>query len=381
MLSHVLQHKPLLKRVPTIVDRTNGIQLWDADNLYPQRAEEARDRSYTAKIATDRLAGFVVGGGFQDPLLSTLILNSDGMTGNDMLDLISQDDAIYNSYGLHFNYDLNYRISSIKVVEAKFCRFGLPDRWGKAFDIKVNNNWERDPYKNMNYGWEIFDYPIFNPDPLVVKQQMAEYGGILNYPGQVLFFTPKPFVYPLCTFDAVFDHAQIQAELGVFDISAIQNGFTATTIFKYPGTFEDDDEKHDFEKKLREHKGPTGANSTLVIENPTGEDTKLVESLNLANVDKLHEVTNKNSSRALRVNYSMPMEILGETPESGMFNKENIQQAYEYYNTITQVRRDRISRQMKKIFTYWKDPALMNANFNIIAKTYGTVGQPSNNPG
>jgi hypothetical protein len=380
MLSHVLQHKPLLKRVPTIVDRTNGIQLWDSDNLYPQRAEETRDRSYTAKIATDRLAGFVMGGGFEDPLLSSLVLNRDGQTGNDVLDLITQDDSIYNAYGLLINYNLNYRISEIKVVEAKFCRFGLPDRWSKVYDIKVNNNWERDPYKNMNYGWEIFEYPIFNPDPNVVKQQMMQAGGIMNYKGQVLFFTPKPNVYPLCTFDAVFDHAQIQSELGVFDISAIQNGFTATTLFKYPGTFEDEDEKHDFTRKLNDFKGPKGAATTMVIENPTGQDYKLTESLNIPSVDKLHEVTNKNASKALRVNYSMPMEILGETPESGMFNKQSIQEAYEFYNTITEPRRDRIARQMKKIFAYWKDQNLALVNTNIKPKAYGT-GQPISNAG
>jgi hypothetical protein len=371
-------NQPFRERIPIFIDRTQGIQAWDSDNLYPQRADQVRKNSRTTKIAVKRLAGFLAGQGFADPALASLIVNSRGETLNDILDQISQDAAQFeDSYALHFKYNLNYQIAEISVVSLLHTRFGLPDEDGIHFDIKVNNNWERNPQKNLHQYWNIYEYPVFNPDPEVVKQQI-EYYGVDDYPGQVLFFTVKPGVYPEATFDAVFDQAQTQAELGIFDLNAVQQGFTATTIFKYPGTFEDEADEREFTKGLAPNKGSAGANSIIVVEDPNGVHRgqgTLVESLQLPNVDRIHENTEKTVKHAIRENFSMPAEILGMMPESGMFNKEQMNDAFIYYNDVVQTSRDRISRQFKKIMQYWKQP--MQSDCIIKPKVYGTTSNNS----
>jgi hypothetical protein len=366
-------NQPFRERIPTFIDRTQGIQAWDSDNLYPQRADQVRKNSRTTKIAVKRLAGFLAGRGFADPALASLIVNSKGETLNDLLDQITFDAAQFeDSYVLHFKYNLNYKLAEISAVPILHSRFGLPDDDGLHFDVKINNNWERNPHKNMHQSWNIYEYPIFNPEPEVVKQQI-DYYGVDDYPGQILFFTTKPGVYPESTFDAVFDQAQTQAELGIFDLNAVQQGFTGTTLFKYPGTFEDEEDEREFVRGMQPNKGSQGANSIVVVENPNGnfKQGDLIENLQMPNVDRIHENTEKTTKHAIRENFSMPAEILGMMPESGMFNKENIMESYTYFNDITQQNRDRISRSFKKILQFWNKPIVSECEIN--PKTYGTT--------
>src|SRR6478752_3504784 len=128
-----------LQRVPTAIDYSRDIQTWGTDNLYPQTAEFVRDRSFTTKTAVKRYAGFIAGQGFLDPRLAQLVVNRRKQTMNEILfSGISKDFGMYESFGLHFNFNLNYKISEINIVKVKFCRFSLGDRFGNVDEIKVN---------------------------------------------------------------------------------------------------------------------------------------------------------------------------------------------------------------------------------------------------
>lgn len=367
-----IRKEPYIKRIPTVVDRTYGVQNYDLDNLYPQRADEIRNESFTLKSAIDRITDFIKGQGFEDPLLANLVFNSEGHTGNELLDMIAQDKAPFVGIALHFKYNLNYRIAEITPLNWQFCRLGLPDDRGNVWDIKYNTNWERDPYKHLTNIIQVESYPIFNPDPNVVREEMEEHGWEC-YPGQILYWTPKPGVYPKARFDAVMDNAQTQAEIGVFQISALQNGFTASKIFKYPGTFENDKERQDIKDKLNPHKGSRGANSLIVVETPDGQEKQsLVEDIQLTNTDKMYEFTSKDARNAIRESMGMPAELLGQLPESGMFNQQQMQDSYTYANTMTQGDRDQLERIFKKIMLYWKDSVVFTS-FKIKTLVYGAT--------
>lgn len=377
--SFVVSTEPFLERVPVIVDSSIEIQAYGLDNLYPQRAEYAVERSFTTKTATNRFADFLFGKGFSDPTLADLIVNRDGQTMNDLLRFVTKDYSVYHAYALHFNYNLQYRIKEINLLKFKFARFGIPTRTGRTYDVKICNNWEDNPYKGINRKHEsIFTFPIFDPRPNIVKEQILEHGGINRFPGQILMATPEMFIYPAATFDTVWDYAQVQRELGVFDISKLQNGLTATMIFKYPGEFDEENPRDEFENDLRKHQGGLGANSVMVIEAPDGaSENKLIEPIQLQNMDKLHTDLYRTARNSIRETYSQPAEIHGTLPEAGMFNTQQIMEAYTYYNAITQTDRDSIVRQIKKVMAFWWQPNLFNVE--ILPKTYG-IGQPLNNP-
>lgn len=363
------KYEPLLIRVPTWIDRRYEIQGWDKDNLYPQRAEEARNRSYTLKSACARYAEFLNGEGFNDPRLANLIVNRKGETANDMLDRIAEYASWSNGIFIHVGYNLNYKISSLRAVTPKYPRFGLPDEDGNFSIIRYCTNWERDPYKEVTNIMEICDYPVFNPDPNVVKDQIEAAGGILNYKGQIFYWTPEEGQYPKSTFDSVFDQAQTQTEIGIFDLAMEQNGFKAGHAIFYPGKFQSKQEELEFKDGVNSFTGQ-GAGGALIIENPDGQlkASEMITTLQMQNTDSLHVNVDKRVRDAIRVNFGMPPEIIGEMPESGMFNKQQIEDAYVYYNSITRNMRNIISRQMKKIFSNWYQP--VTDDYSIIPQKY-----------
>lgn len=359
--------KPYLKRVPIITDVTDNILRFDLDNLYPQRAVEIMRRSYTLKAVIERVADFLNGEGFTDPMLANIRVNEYGLTGQDMNDLlvdISFQYAIWNSVALHIGYDLNYRISSITMIPFEFCRYGMPDHDGRINQIAYSTNWERDGRKNRDSGnRNIVFYNRFDPDPYTVSEQIKMAGGIENYKGQILYLTPDVDQYPLASFDPVIDHAQVQAEMGLFKVGNVQNSFLSTLAIVYSGEFESEEEKQEFRKLIENKSGSRNAGSRIGIQDKSGTKraSDIFQSLTPQNIDRLYEYTEKSVMDAIMENEAMPKELLGVRPETGMFNQENMEQAYTYFNAITRNRRSSISRIVKTIMSYWATPIQTDA--------------------
>lgn len=367
----IVRYNPDVKRLRTFIDRSDGIQFYTRNNLYPQIAEAVRDRSYTTKSACDRLAKFLRGDGFEDESLAGLVVNSKGHTMTDTLKALTIDAASFsNSFVIHLGVNMLGEYNNISVWPLSYWRFGLPDSEGDVHDYKYNSNWEQDPYKEISNHKRILTYPKFNPNKEVILEQMEQWGG--NYPGQVLYVTALEDQYPLATFDAVLDQAQTQEEIGIFRLASIQNGLNAGAIFSYPGKFEDDTKARQFKESLNEYKGGKGANSVIVIEDESGQRkaSDLITPLTITNADRIHEFISRDDKEAIMEAFAMPKEILGVLPESGMFNQENIIEAYTYYNSITRDYRKEISQALKKIFNNWYQP-LSNDNFNIKELQYG----------
>lgn len=376
----VIRFDPDIKRLRTFIDRTDGIQWYTRNNLYPQIVEAIRDRSYTIKSACDRLTKFLRGEGFEDPALADFIVNSKGNNLNDILKALTIDAATYSGgFVVHLGVNLLGQYNNISVWPLAYWRLGLPDDNGDVHDLKYNSNWEMDPYKEVNTAKKIFTYPKFNPDPEVIKEQIEEWG--MGYPGQVFYVSPLEDQYPLATFDSVLDQGQTQEEIGIFRLASIQNGMNAGSIFSYPGKFESKQKEEQFKEYLNEYKGGKGANSIIVIEDESGQRKAqdLITPLTIQNADKIHEFISKDDKNAIMEAFAMPKGILGVLPEAGMFNQQQLEEEYIYYNTITRDYRSDISNAFKKIFSNWHTP--VQSDFKIkelsyIEKTAATGATP-----
>ena len=363
----VVRYDPDIKRLRTFIDRTDDIQWYTRNNLYPQIVEAVRDRSYTIKSACGELGNFIAGEGFEDASLAGLVVNSKGKTMNDILSLIKPDAATYTgSFVAHLGVNRLGEYNNLSIWPLAYWRLGLPDDDGDVHDYKYNSNWEQDPYKEVNNWRNIITYPKFNPDKEIILQQIEEYeerGG--QYPGQVFYFTPLEDQYPLATFDSVLDQGQTQEEIGIFRLSSIQNGLNANYIVSYPGKFEDKQKEDAFKEGLSQFKGGAGAGSIIVIEDESGlkKAADLVTPLTVANNDKIHEFISRDDKNAIVESFAMPKGILGILPESGMFNQQQLSDEYIYYNMKTRPLRIGISGALKKVFANWYQP--VSENFNI----------------
>lgn len=374
----VVRYNPDIKRLRTYIDRTDDIQFYTANNLYPQIVEAVRDRSFTIKSACAELGNFIQGDGFEDTAFADLVVNQKGQTMNDILSLIKVDAASFTgSFVIHLGVNLLGEYNNISVWPLSYWRLGLPDDDGDVHDLKYNSNWEGDPYKELHNYKKIFTYPKFNPDPEVIKEQIAEYQERgENYPGQVLYVSPLEDQYPLATFDSVLDQGQTQEEIGMFRLSSIQNGLNATSIFSYPGKFEDDVKARQFKESINEFKGGAGG-GFMVVEDESGlkKAADLITPLTLPNNDKLHEFISTDNKMAIVEAFAMPKGILGILPESGMFNQQQLAEEYVYYNAKTRHLRKKISAAFKKVFANWHEAAPENTNIKELQ--YGNAATAS----
>ncbi len=342
-----LRTPPYVKRIPTPIRTVEGVQSYDRDNLYPQRAEEVKNRSYTVKSAVQKLSEFIHGQGFINEDFAKMPLSCDGQWSNKVLKSTSLDYATFDGFALHIRYNLNYKINAITQIPFKYCRLGIPDEEGFVNDIKWSDNWEQDSEKTRKTQRVIKSFPIY--DPTNIKEEFEEFG--LDHPGQILYFSRDMGTYPLATFDAVFDSAQTQADISLYELSNIQEGFVGTTVFKYPGKIEEGEEEK-IKEKISGHKGAAGKR-IIVTEFDRDNDINIFESVSLPNVDKMFEFTSKNVKNAIRENFQMPAEILGVLPDTGIFNQEQLQEAFKYYNSVTKSKRLDIEEIFSNLMNNW----------------------------
>lgn len=368
----VIQRPIVKKRVPVFVDRTDDILAYDVDNLYPQRNEEISARSGITMSCIERLARFTRGRGFANSGFGNTIINRKRQTVNKILQLNALDFAQHNGFALHFNYNLEGRISETNFIYFKYCRLGLPDENHFIHDIKFSTNWEQDPFKEEQSVRTILEYDIFNPNPEVVLSQMERDGGIANYKGQIMFYTPEMFVYPKSTFDAVVDSVQTSAEVPEYELGNVQNSFNADGIFRYKGRFEGEREKQEFKHEINQFKGPKNAGSIIVVEDESETDSRLFEKIDRNNNDRMYDSTDKKSRDRIIERYAIPKALVGIYPDSGMFNQENMRDAFAIYNEDTEERRADISEAYKLWTNAFRDPINPEFNFSILPQQFGT---------
>jgi len=365
----------LVKRLPQGLRYVDNVQSFDTDNLYPQRALETMYRSYTLSGIIPKKAGFLNGEGFEQTELNNLIVCGEGLeavTGRELLDHSAYSKSWSKGLAWHINYNLNYTIASIKPIQFEYCRLGIADEDGNVEKIAYCTNWERD-YNKEQKPREIVFYDKFDPDPEHLAEEFAEYG-VEGYKGQIMYWTPEKNKYPLVSFDSVFELAQEQAEIALYSLNQTANGFSAGHIFVYPGTFQNDTERAEYKKRLSAHRGGLGSGSIMVIEAGT-KDIKvgdLLAKTDLQNGDRTFEFKVNWIEKSILQCYGMPIEIVGKQPDSGMFNRQQIEDAYTYYNAVTRDERVELSRIFKKVFQFWNTP--INSEFTIKPQVYDAAG-------
>jgi len=373
--------KPLIKREATVADVSLKIQRNGSDNLYPQRAEEILRRSSTLKSVTNRLADFVNGEGFADENIAKMIVNRKGLKGqsaNKVLGIVSKTFVKWETKVAHVGFNMLGQMCEFNPLPFETIRFGIANKEGCVTHLGYSANYELDGRSGREQN--IVFYPVFNPDPEVVLQQMEAAGGIENYKGQIIFDTPEPFQYPPATFDAVLDDAQVQGEIGLFKVGNTQNSFLATLAILYPGEFGSTQEENDFKNLIANKSGSRNAGTRIGLQDKSGQRkaSDIFQTLQPTNLDKVFEYTETSVKKNIMQSESFPAILMGDTP-TGLFAQGDIEEVYTYVNSITRNRRAELSEFFSTIFSYWETPIVTDAD--IIEQRYIKDGNQAAGPG
>jgi len=342
MKSGIALTQPYQKRLSQSVEYRYEITNYGADNLYPQKVKSIVIGSPIAHSATKAMSSFLRGDGWEQN--GEMVVNDNGETLNFLLRQAALSHSFYNSFTVHVNVNSMGGITDMRVVPFDFVRFGLPNSSGKYKDVKISANWAGSQYTLAR---KILTYTLWGNEPVKDSEE-----------GFIFYVIPENNVYPLSVADSVLDSCQTDAEIQVFELGGIQNGFLGTSIFRHPGKITDPIERKAVIDMLRQLKGSTGANGIGYLETPPNFDGPLIENIPANNQDSLFEKTNKNVISRVLTTYTMPPAIVGIQPESGMFNQQQLEDSYVYYNLMTKDRRNILAEQFNYILSFWHTGAI-----------------------
>ena len=354
-------------------DTDIGIMAFGEKNDYPQFMERVILSSIDARAIADIYSKFIIGQGFNDEI-NSVVVGKDGkgkdITILSLLRQFAQSASFFNGGYIHLNYSFadpnNPKVSSVKPIPFKNCRFTKPNDLGYCAKVAVYDNWEKD--KNTKYDKnKIRFYHTYTNSIDVLKEQITNVKGVNNHKGHIYFlFLDNYYLYPLSPFDPVYMDCDTQAQISIFKNNQIRNGFTDKSVFIVGG---DDENVEELKNQIKNLMGSNGDNCLIIREDidPTtgklesGRDL-IADKISTTINDKLFDSWETGLVNNLRkANKAVPKILIDyETSNLGTTSGEAIMQAVNFYNAITEDDRAAISQMFKEIFSKFDNDILAN---------------------
>lgn len=217
------------RRILVRPNQTFGILNYDMDNAYPQRMLELVAASPTAKDCWNKRAKFIAGNGFEQPDLGKQIVNANGLTLARLLKAVATDKALFTGFGIHINYNANFKIASVNYVKFEDIRMGDTDDPTTADKYAIYSDWGRKTWKNIMRS-KITFLDKYNPNEQAIQDQVLAAGGWANYKGQLYYFNPEVDDYPLIEADSVWEDFETETGIKIFNNREVTTGFLPSTM-------------------------------------------------------------------------------------------------------------------------------------------------------
>ena len=364
----------IIKRNVVKLDKEKGIYNNGIDNSYPQRVERLINNSVTAKCAADKLKSFIIGDGFSDESLNSVVVSSNELGNVTLYKLLSQiahDISRQKAAAVQVGYNALAEKTSIEFVPYKYCRYGKKDSNDYSGLIHVYDNWEKSA--DMKYNLKDIDkINAYNPLKNVVQSQFEKYGR--NYKGQVsILRLDDEMVYPLSFIDTVIEDADTESQIKLFKNTELRKGFFAKYIM-YHSKFNTIEEQDAAKAILKKFESGDHESSILMLEAEFNADGTMVEGSSVK-FDKLEQNINndlfstyeKTVSNNIRKAFLNIPSILIEQQEGSLFGSsgEAMETAFRIYNSETYNIRFLVSQWLTDLFKNSVIDELSGVNFEI----------------
>ena len=366
------------RRILVRPNQTFGILNYDLDNAYPQRMLELVAASPTAKDCWNKRAKFIAGNGFEEPGLGKQIVNQKGLTLAKLLKAAATDKALFTGFGIHVNYNANFKIASVNYVKFEDIRMGDTDCPDTADKYALYSDWGRKTWKNIMRS-KITFLDKYNPDEQAIKNQVLAAGGWENYKGQLYYFNPEVDDYPLIEADSVWEDFETEAGIKIFNNREVTTGFLPSTMLFMQSRREEADNSRpgndelpysntpsQLEKDLGSFQGAKSAQKIIVIEYEDEASKPEFKPYSIQNNDKLFEATEKSVEARIIKGFSIPKELINAEKSSGLSNGGEKKQAICEFNDNTSPDRLELSETFAEIFSHFYTGINPTGNWNIL---------------
>lgn len=367
-------------RLPILRSSALGVYHYGFDNNYPRKIIQSSERSSSLVTAKNKQAQFVQGLGFPGATANdvknetAVVINQKGQTAYDLLKFCAEQKANIN-IAIHVNYNAlgekaefnliqyDFVRRKIKTENDKFTKYIITNIWHLENDYNQSqfgymakmmefNKWIEDKETELNFtALECFDY---NPDPFVVREQIELSGGIDKYPGQLFYKKRTEDVYQKAIYDSVADDFQFDAEAKLASLSNIQNGYSASGVFKHFSNSSGTTDIEDLKVKLNGVKGAGNTGRFILAEIPQSSDMrmpdKMFEPTQMQSIDSLYEKQKKDARENIKKLYSQPSALIGEDT-TGNFATQKMQETFDFYNSVTEQLRQELEIELTELFS------------------------------
>lgn len=350
-------------RVELVYNSSLEIKAFGVDNLYPQHLSHIVSASPTGSLVIGRRANYIEGDGLRSRTLSEAIVNRGGECVDDIHALCSADMALFEGFALHLNYDALGRVVSLAHIPFENCRLAEPDEEGYVSEVAVHIDWSGKSSLGgkkvaVNKG-NIERFPIYDPRPEVVAQQIEAVGGIDYYKGQVLYISRAgKNRYSEVSYDGVLTDMSTDEGIANVDMRNVRNNFMpAGMLITKRGQSLDDDRLagYDmFSEEIIRLQGDENACKILHAEIDYDEDRPEFVAFESKNLDKQFEHT--GPSVVERIYASVHQEAFHRlrTGSIGFSGELVADVKLEYCQVVSKMQRT-LSRAYVSIFEHWAE--------------------------
>jgi hypothetical protein len=371
-----------------------GVQAYGYNNLYPQEITDIVSCSESASSCIDRYKSFIQGNGFREVGFSETVINKAGETADDILQLLSADVANFRGLAIHVNYNVFGQITELYHVPFENCRICEPDENGYIGQIAVHPDWTgktKRGGKTVRVSRENIDYiNLFNPRKEVVFSQIEAAGGIENYKGQILWVSEAGNqTYPTPVHDAVVSQMSTEEGLGNIANRNTRNNFCPTGVLitkKGQDVITDKDDNENYQIQdtsisdaISNLQGDLESNKVVHFEIEQDEEKPEFVKFQGNNYDKEFTVTTTTASQKIYAAFNQEIWFRMSSGSFG-FSSGIMNDAYEYYSTVTSKERRMIERAFDKILKHWIEVINPSNNFTVQPLKFISSETP-NNPG
>ena len=386
-----LKKEPI--RVSAVDQLTLEIQQYGSDNLYPQTIKQIASASGTCSACLETLSNFIEGKGFKDVTFYKSVINSKGLTLDALLSLTVKDLADFKGFALHINYNLLAEITDVSFIPFENCRLGLEDDIGYVAQIGIHGDWQRLKRRTRANGISkktIQFIDVYNPRKEVVLAQILKAGGIDNYKGQVYWFSGDgENVYPKPVYDSVITDVSTESGLANVNYREVRYNFLSAGMLIRKKAKETEEtipdsrsgggyEQDDFTKSFKQFQGDENACKIIDVEVDFNEEEPKFIPFDTNKHGLQFKETGKFIQSNIGKRFRQPQILRADDVSKG-FGADLMNDAYNFYNSITDVNRRLIERVFKQVFEKFSTPINPTNDYSILPLKY-VMDAPAQEP-
>lgn len=312
--------------------RNYNIMGWGIKNDFPDYLYYIYSSCSTLQSIINGSIDFTMGNGIINNTKFTG-LNRNGDTLEEVVEKLIYDRWIFGGFAFQVIYNTFGEVIEIDYIDFRKCRL---DKSGNT--VYVSDDWK---------GWgksRALQFNTYKPND---KQKAIE-DGI-----QIFYYKGKKTrgYYPICDYNAALISAEIQIEIQNFQYNELQNNFIGSAVINFNNGEPTQEVKEAIERGIIDKfAGTSNAARIFLSFNQDKEKAVTVEKLNDDNLDTRYESLSESSREDLFISLRANPILFG-LPASTGFADQNFSEAYELYNRISIVPKQKeIINVIDKIF-------------------------------